>query len=157
MTFVTPWTAACQPSLSFSISRTLLNYVHWVNDAIQTPHPLSLNAVPALNLSQHQGLFQWVSSSHQVAKVLELDPLFGFVDSTRDNVAEVKESGKLNYENKKPERLLRLSQAWSPRTCPLYYFFEAQHRLELSAVLKLSEHFCSYILLIRCFPLPSSP
>ena len=46
---VTPWTEAHQASLSFTISSS-----------------------PAFNLSQHQGLFQWVSSSHQVAKVLEL-------------------------------------------------------------------------------------
>ena len=47
-------------------------HVHWVSDAIQTSHPLSSPSPPALNLSQHQGLFQWVRSSHQVAKVLEL-------------------------------------------------------------------------------------
>ena len=47
-------------------------HVHWVGDAIQPSHPLSSPSPPALNLSQHQGLFQWVSSSHQVAKVLEL-------------------------------------------------------------------------------------
>ena len=46
-------------------------HVHWVGDAIQPYHPLSSPSPPALNLSQHQGLFQWVSSSHQVAKVLE--------------------------------------------------------------------------------------
>ena len=46
-------------------------HVHWFNDAIQPSHPLSSPSLPALNLSQHQGLFQWVSSSHQVAKVLE--------------------------------------------------------------------------------------
>ena len=47
------------------------NHVHWVGDTIQPSHPLSSPSSPALNLSQHQGLFQWVSSSHQVAKVLE--------------------------------------------------------------------------------------
>ena len=46
--------------------------VHWVNDAIQPSCPLSPPSPPAFNLSHHQGLFQWVSSSHQVAKVLEL-------------------------------------------------------------------------------------
>ena len=46
-------------------------HVHWVSDAVQPSHPLS-SPSPALNLSQHQGLFKWVSSSHQVAKVLEL-------------------------------------------------------------------------------------
>ena len=46
-------------------------HVHWVSDAIQPSHPLSSPSPPALNLSQHQGLFKWVSSSHQVDKVLE--------------------------------------------------------------------------------------
>ena len=45
--------------------------VHWVGDAIQPSHPLLSPSPPALNLSQHQGLFQSVSSSHHVAKVLE--------------------------------------------------------------------------------------
>ena len=47
-------------------------HVHWVSDAIQPSHPLSPHSPLALNLYQHQGLFQWVSSLHQVAKVLEL-------------------------------------------------------------------------------------
>ena len=47
-------------------------HVHWVNDAIQPSHPLSPSSPPALNPSQHQGLFQGVSSPHQVNKVLEL-------------------------------------------------------------------------------------
>ena len=46
-------------------------HVHWVGDAIQPSHPLSSPSPPALSLFQHQGLFKWVSSSHQVAKVLE--------------------------------------------------------------------------------------
>ena len=46
-------------------------HVHWISDTIQPSCPLSSPSSPALNLSQHQGLFKWVSSSHQVAKVLE--------------------------------------------------------------------------------------
>ena len=46
-------------------------HVHWVSDAIQPSHPLSSPSRPAPNPSQHQSLFQWVNSSHQVAKVLE--------------------------------------------------------------------------------------
>ena len=46
-------------------------HVHWVSDAIQPSHSLSFPFPPAFSLSQHQGLFKWVSSSHQVAKVLE--------------------------------------------------------------------------------------
>ena len=44
-------------------------HVHWVGDAIQPSHPLSSPSPPALNPSQHQSLFQWVNSSHEVAKV----------------------------------------------------------------------------------------
>ena len=47
-------------------------HVHRVSDAIQPSHPLSSPSPPAFNLSQHQSLFQRVSSSYQVAKVLEL-------------------------------------------------------------------------------------
>ena len=47
-------------------------HVHQVRDAIQPSYPLLSPSPPAFNLSQHQGLFKWVSSSHQVAKVLEL-------------------------------------------------------------------------------------
>ena len=46
-------------------------HVHWVGDAVQPSHPLSSPSPPTLNLSQNQGLFKSVSSSHQVAKGLE--------------------------------------------------------------------------------------
>ena len=46
-------------------------HVHWVSDAIQPSHPRSFPSPPAPNPSQHQSLFQWVNSSHEVAKVLE--------------------------------------------------------------------------------------
>ena len=52
------------------VSQSLLNLVHWVGDAIQPSHPLSPPS-PALSVSQDQGLFRWVISSHQVAKILE--------------------------------------------------------------------------------------
>ena len=59
----------------FSVHHQLLEltqtHVHWVSDAIQPSHPLSLPCPPAFSLSQHLGLFQWVRSSHQVAKILE--------------------------------------------------------------------------------------
>ena len=45
--------------------------IYWVDAAIQPSHPLLSPSPPAFSLSYHQGLFQWVSSSHQVAKVLE--------------------------------------------------------------------------------------
>ena len=46
-------------------------HIHLVSDAIQTSHPLSSPSPPAPNPSQHQSLFQWVNSSHEVAKVME--------------------------------------------------------------------------------------
>ena len=51
-------------------------HVHWISDAnkpsLLSPHPYS--SLPAFSLSQHQGLFKWVCSSHQVAKILEFQP-----------------------------------------------------------------------------------
>ena len=77
-------------------------HVHWVCDAIQPSHPLLSPSPPALNLSQHQGLFKWVSSSPEVARVLKFklqhqsfqwtprtdllyDGLVGFPCSPRDS------------------------------------------------------------------------
>ena len=98
--FATPWTAARQVSLSLQFGSvqsclTLCNpmncsipgllvhhqlpeftqtHVHQVGDAIQPSHPLSSPSPPAPNSSQHQSLFQWVNSSHEVAKILEFQP-----------------------------------------------------------------------------------
>ena len=47
-------------------------HVHWISDAIQPSHPLLSSSPPAFSLSQHQGLFQWVRSLHQLGKLLEL-------------------------------------------------------------------------------------
>ena len=60
-----------RPPCDHQLPESTQNHVHWVGDAIQPSHPLSSPSPPAFNLSQHQGLFKWVSSSHQVAKVLE--------------------------------------------------------------------------------------
>ena len=76
--FAIPWTAARQASLSIVNSLTqshvrelIQSHVHRVGDVIQPSHPLSSPFPPAFNLSQHQGLFKWFTSSQQVAKVLE--------------------------------------------------------------------------------------
>ena len=71
--FVTPWTAASQASLSSTISLSLLKLM--CIELVMPSNHLILyhpSPSPAFNLSQHQGLFQWVSSSNQVAKGLEL-------------------------------------------------------------------------------------
>ena len=84
--FATPWTAAHQASLFITNSRSLLKLISielvmpsshltfWVmrpRPIFYPSHLLSSSSPPALNLAQHQGLFKWVSSSHQIAKVLE--------------------------------------------------------------------------------------
>ena len=67
--FVTLWAAAHQAFLSFTISWSLLRFMSV--ESMMLSHPLPLSSF-AFNFSQHQGLFQWVGSSSQVAKVLEL-------------------------------------------------------------------------------------
>ena len=69
--FATPWFAARQASLSITNSQSSRKHIHRVDDAIQPSYPLSSPSPPAPNPSQHQCLFQWVNSSHEVAKVLE--------------------------------------------------------------------------------------
>ena len=67
------------PTPGFPVHYQLLElaqtHVHQVSDAIQSSHPLSSPSPPAFNLGQHQGLFQWVSSPHQVDKILEFQLL----------------------------------------------------------------------------------
>ena len=68
--FATPLTAAFQASLSITNSQSLPKHVHWVGDAIQ-PSQFCCPLLLLPSIFPHQGLFKWVSSSHQVAKVLE--------------------------------------------------------------------------------------
>ena len=77
--FATQWTTACQAFLSITNSQSLLQLVStelvmssifWMS-SIQPSHILPCSSPPTFNLFQHQGLFQWVSSLHQVSKVLE--------------------------------------------------------------------------------------
>ena len=65
--FATPCSAACQASLSITNSGSLLKLMYI--ESVMPSNHLSSPSPPAFNLSQHQDLFQWVSSSHQVAKV----------------------------------------------------------------------------------------
>ena len=68
----TPWTAACQASLSIlQFPEFTQTHVHCVGDVIQSSHPLSSPSPPAFNISQLQSLFQGVSSLYQMAEVLE--------------------------------------------------------------------------------------
>ena len=70
--FVTLWTHSmpCLP-VHHQLRVSTQTHFHSVSDAIQLSHPLLSPSPPAFNLSQHQGLFKWVNSLHQVGKVLE--------------------------------------------------------------------------------------
>ena len=59
------------PGLPFHHQLLEFTHAQWVSDAILPSHPLLSPSAPNFNLSQNQGLFKWVSSSHQIAKVLE--------------------------------------------------------------------------------------
>ena len=76
----TLWDPMNHSTPGFPVHHQLLEstqtHVHWVGDAIQPSHPLLSPSPPALNLSEHQGLFKWVSSSQQVGKVLEFILIF---------------------------------------------------------------------------------
>ena len=75
LTLLTPWTEARQASLSITISQSLLKLIS-IESVMPSNHLILCRppSPPAFNLSQHQGLFKWISSSLQVAKVLEFQP-----------------------------------------------------------------------------------
>ena len=97
--------------------------VHWVGDAIQPSHHLSFPSPPAFNLSQHQGLCQWVGSSHQVAKLLELQhQSFQWMFRTLQLALELplELAGLISSQSK------RLSRLFSNTTTQKHQFFNAQ-------------------------------
>ena len=94
--------------------------VHWVSDAIQPSHPLSSPSPPAPSPSQHQSLFQWVNSSHEVAKVLEFQLYFFNINlfiliggKLLYNIVVV-----LPYININPPWGYTCSPSWSPSHLP---------------------------------------
>ena len=95
-------------------------HVHWVNDAIQPSHPLSSLSPPALNLSQQQGLFKWLSSSHQVAKVL------GFSASTSVLPMNTQDQSPLGWTGWISLQSKGLSRVFSNTTVQRHQFFGSQ-------------------------------
>ena len=69
--FATRWSAETRFASPSPTPWAYSKLLHWVSDAIQPSHPLSSPSPPTFDLSQHQSLFQWLTSSHEVAKVLE--------------------------------------------------------------------------------------
>ena len=106
-------------TLGFPVHHHLLEFaqthVHWVSDAIEPSHPLSPPSPPAFDLSQHQGLFQWVSSSHQVAKVVLLMNIQGWFLLRLTGLISLLSKG--------------LSRVFSCTTVQKHQFFNAQPSL----------------------------
>ena len=74
-------------------------HVHWVGDAIQPSHLLS-SPSPAFNLSQHQGLFKWVSSSHQVAKVFRVSASTAVLSVNTQDWSPLEWTGWISLQSK---------------------------------------------------------
>ena len=95
-------------------------HVHWVSDAIQSSHPLSSPSPPAFNLSQHQGLFKWVSSLHQVAKVFGVSASTSVLPMNTQDWSALGWTGWLSLQSKS------LSRVFSNTTVQKQQFFGTQ-------------------------------
>ena len=95
-------------------------HVHRVDDAIQPAHPLSSPSPPAPNPSQHQGLFQWVNSSHEVAKVLEFQLLASVLPMNTQDWSPLEWTGWISLQSK------GFSRVFSNTTVQKHQFFSAQ-------------------------------
>ena len=95
-------------------------HVHWVSDAIQPSYPLSSPSPPTFNLSQHQGLFKWVSSLHQVAKVLEFSASTSALPMNTQNWCPLEWTGWISLQSK------GLARVFSNSTVQKHQFFSAQ-------------------------------
>ena len=95
-------------------------HVHWLSDAIQPSHPLLSPSPPTLNLSQLQGLFQWVSSLHQMAKVLGISALASVLPMNIQDWFPLGWTGWISLQSK------GLSRVFSNTTVQKHQFFSAQ-------------------------------
>ena len=103
-------------------------HVHSVSDAIQPTHPLSFPSPPALNLSQHQGLFQWVSSSHQVAQVLKFQLQHQFFQRIfRTDFFRMDRLGLLEVQGTLRSLLQHQSSKASIILCSDFYIVQLSH------------------------------
>ena len=74
-------------------------YIHWLGDAIQLSNPLSSPFPPDPNPSQHQNLFQWVNSLHEVAKVVEFQLLASFIPKNTQNWSPLEWTGWISLQS----------------------------------------------------------
>ena len=119
--FATPWTEAHQASLIITNSQSLLKLMS-VELVMPSNHfiHLSFPSPPALNLSQHQGLFRWVSSSHQVAKVLWVSASTSVLPMNTQDWSPLGWTGWISFQS------TGLSRVFSNTTVQKHQFFGAQ-------------------------------
>ena len=117
--FVTPWIVARQASLSITSSQSSPRFTSIVGDAIQPSHPGSSPSPPAPNPSQYQSLFQWVNSSHQVAKT-GASALASFLPKKSQGWSPSEWTGWISLQSK------GLSRVFSNGTLQKHQFFSAQ-------------------------------
>ena len=118
--FATPWTAARQASLSITNSWSLPKLMSIESVMPSNNHPLSSPSSPALNVSQHQGLFKWVRSSHQVAKVLRVSASASVLPMNIQDWFPLGWTGWISLQSK------GLSRVFSNTTVQKHQFFGAQ-------------------------------
>ena len=107
-------------------------HIHWVGDAIQPSHPLSSPPPPTFDLSQHQGLFQWVSSSHQVLQVLEFQLQHqSFQSMTMQDWFPLGWTGLTSLQSK------GISRVFSNTTVQKHQFFSTQLSLRILKYLSI--------------------
>ena len=95
-------------------------HVHWVGDAIQPSHPLSSTSTPAPNPSQHQSLFQWISSSHEVEQGTGVSALASFLPKNTQDWSPLEWTGWISLQSKGPSRV------FSNTTVQKHQFFSTQ-------------------------------
>ena len=111
--FATPWIAARQASLSSPTPRVHSQaHLHQVGDAIQPSHPLLSPSPPAPNPSQHQSLFQWVNSSHEVAKSTTVSALAPFLPKKSQGWSPSEWTGWISLQSKGLSRVLSSTRVW---------------------------------------------
>ena len=115
----------------FSVHHQLLElaetHFHWVSGAIQPSHPLLSPSPPAFNPSQHQGLFKWVSSSHQVAKVLGVSASASVLPMNIQDWFPLGLTGWISLQSK------RFSRVISNTTVQKHQFFGTQLSLQFNS------------------------
>ena len=95
-------------------------HMHQVSDDILPSHPLSSPSAPAPNPSQHQGLFQWVNSSHELAKILEFSALASVLPMNTQDWSPLGWTGWISLQSKE------LSRVFSKTTIQKHKFFGTQ-------------------------------